>query len=56
MLRAGIAGLGWWGRTIVATLNDSQTMRVVAATDLDPASIRPLPYRAWRSSLISTRY
>ena len=41
MLCAGIAGLGWWGRTIVATLNDSQTMRVVAATDLDPATAIP---------------
>lgn len=36
MLKAAVIGLGWWGRTIVATLRDSPSVRVVAATDLDP--------------------
>ncbi len=45
MLRAGIAGLGWWGRTIVATLASSPVMRVAASTDLDPAAALPgLPF------------
>jgi predicted dehydrogenase len=37
-LRAGIVGLGWWGRTIVTTLAGSDRLRIVAATDLNPAS------------------
>ena len=35
MLQAAILGLGWWGRTIVRTMRDSDALRVVAA--LDPA-------------------
>lgn len=35
-LRAGIVGLGWWGRTIVRTLAGNDTLRVVAAADVDP--------------------
>ena len=39
MLRAAILGLGWWGRTIVRTMQDSDLLRVVAA--LDPAPFAP---------------
>jgi predicted dehydrogenase len=37
-LRAGIVGLGWWGRTIVATLAGSEHLHITAATDLNPAA------------------
>ena len=37
-LRAGIVGLGWWGRTIVATLAGSDRLRITAAADLNPAA------------------
>ncbi len=32
-LRAGIAGLGWWGRTIVQTLRGSDALAIVAGAD-----------------------
>ena len=32
MIRAAVAGLGWWGRHIIATLKDSERISVVAAT------------------------
>ena len=35
---AGIAGLGWWGRTIVGTMRESTALRIVAATDPAPAA------------------
>ncbi len=38
MIRAGIAGLGWWGRTIVATMAGTDHMRIAAACDPDPAA------------------
>jgi predicted dehydrogenase len=38
MLKAGIVGLGWWGRTITATLSDSSRVKLVAAADVDPAA------------------
>ena len=37
-MKAGIAGLGWWGRTILGTMRDSQPLRIVAATDPAPAA------------------
>lgn len=36
MLRAAIVGLGWWGRTIVGRMRQSETLRVVAAVELEP--------------------
>lgn len=36
ILRAGIVGLGWWGRTIVTTLAGSEIARITTATDIDP--------------------
>ena len=36
MLQAAGLGLGWWGRTIVRTMQDSQALRVVAGTDPAP--------------------
>jgi len=36
MMRAGIVGLGWWGRTIVQTLSGNPHLRIVAATDTSP--------------------
>jgi predicted dehydrogenase len=38
MLNAAIVGLGWWGRTIAATLRDSAKLRVVKTVDPDPAA------------------
>jgi len=38
MLKAGIVGLGWWGRIITATLSDSSRLKLVAAADVDPAA------------------
>ena len=36
MLQAAILGLGWWGRTIVRTMQDSAALRVVAGIDPAP--------------------
>lgn len=36
MLDAGIAGLGWWGRTIVRTLSGNPGLRIIAAADTNP--------------------
>lgn len=36
LLRAGIVGLGWWGRTIVTTLTVIEVARITGATDIDP--------------------
>jgi predicted dehydrogenase len=38
MLKAGIVGLGWWGRIITTTLSDSSRLNLVAAADVDPAT------------------
>jgi len=38
MLKAGIVGLGWWGRTITATIADSPRLKLIAAADVDPAA------------------
>jgi predicted dehydrogenase len=38
MLKAGIIGLGWWGRIITALLSDSSRIKLVAAADVDPAA------------------
>ncbi|GAC1347434.1 MAG: Gfo/Idh/MocA family oxidoreductase [Acetobacteraceae bacterium] len=37
-LRAGVVGLGWWGRTIVRTLAGNPMIRLAAAADRDPAA------------------
>src|SRR5919106_1352229 len=34
MIRAAVVGLGWWGRTIVQRLRDSEKLRVVRAVDV----------------------
>jgi predicted dehydrogenase len=36
MLKAGIVGLGWWGRIITTTLLESARLKLVAAADVDP--------------------
>lgn len=36
MIRAAVAGLGWWGRHMIETLKDSDRIRVVAATARRP--------------------
>ncbi len=38
MLNAAILGLGWWGRTITATLEGSDPLRITAAFDPDRAA------------------
>ena len=37
MIRAGIAGFGWWGRTIAAYLRDSQAIGVTRVAEPTPA-------------------
>ena len=36
MLKAAVIGLGWWGKTIVRTLEESAKLRIVRAVDPDP--------------------
>jgi predicted dehydrogenase len=36
MIRAAVAGLGWWGKHIVRRMTDSDALRVVAAIDPNP--------------------
>jgi predicted dehydrogenase len=47
VLRAAVIGLGWWGRTIVRTLEGSERLQVVAGVDPAPgaaeAGLRLLP-------------
>ena len=38
MLNVAVAGLGWWGRTIVPLLKSSGKLRVVRALDPDPSA------------------
>jgi len=38
MLNAAVIGLGWWGKTIVRTLEDSAKLRIVRAVDRDAAA------------------
>jgi predicted dehydrogenase len=38
MLKAGIVGLGWWGRIITTTLSDNSRLKLIAAADVDPAA------------------
>jgi predicted dehydrogenase len=49
MLNAGILGLGWWGRTIVDTLRNSDAMRVVAGVD-------PAPHAAQETARLGIRH
>lgn len=49
MFGVAVAGLGWWGRTIVPLLKSSDKLRVVRALDPDPAaadfaSSRKIPF------------
>ena len=37
MIRAAVAGLGWWGKHIVRRMEHSEALRVVAAVDPNPA-------------------
>jgi predicted dehydrogenase len=39
MLKAGVVGLGWWGKHIVASLATSRHVRVTHAVDLSPESV-----------------
>jgi predicted dehydrogenase len=36
MIRAAVVGLGWWGRTIVRRLRDSEKLQVARAIDVAP--------------------
>jgi predicted dehydrogenase len=58
MLKAGIVGLGWWGRIITTTLSDSSRLKLVAAADVDPAaekfaSARGLSFTTDTNSLLA---
>lgn len=37
-LKVAVAGLGWWGKTIIGMLKDSPKVRVVKAVDMVPAA------------------
>lgn len=37
MIRAAVAGLGWWGQHVVRRMADSQHLRFVTAVEIDPA-------------------
>src|SRR3954452_16262234 len=37
MIRAAVAGLGWWGKHIVRRMKDSDALRVVTAIEANPA-------------------
>ena len=37
MIRAAVAGLGWWGKHMVRRMKDSETLRIVAAVEANPA-------------------
>jgi predicted dehydrogenase len=37
-LDVAVVGLGWWGKVIVKTLNESRKLRVAKAVDLNPAA------------------
>jgi predicted dehydrogenase len=37
MINAAVAGLGWWGKTIVQRLAGSENFRITTAVELDPA-------------------
>ena len=36
MIRAAVVGLGWWGRTIVRRLRDSEKLQLARAVDIAP--------------------
>ena len=37
MIRAAIAGLGWWGKHIIRRMNGSEELRIVTAVEANPA-------------------
>src|SRR3954447_19277721 len=37
MIRAAVAGLGWWGKHIVRRMKDSDALRVVTSIEANPA-------------------
>src|ERR1700686_2791696 len=51
MLNAAVIGLGWWGKTIVRTLEESAKLRVVRAADRDTTAA---DWAAERGLLAST--
>ena len=51
MLQAAVIGLGWWGKTIVRTLDDNGKLRVVRAVDRDAAVADWAAQRGLRASL-----
>ena len=50
MLNAAVIGLGWWGKTIVRTLEESAKLRVVRAVDRDPKAADWAAERGLRAS------
>jgi predicted dehydrogenase len=40
MINATIVGLGWWGKHIVHSLQDSGTIRIVRGVDVNPDAVR----------------
>jgi predicted dehydrogenase len=37
MIRAAVAGLGWWGKHMVRRMKDSEALRIVTAVEANPA-------------------
>lgn len=50
MLQAAVIGLGWWGKIIVRTLEESAKLRVVSAVDRDPKAADWAAQRGLRAS------
>ena len=50
MLQAAVIGLGWWGKIIVRTLEESAKLRVVSAVDGDPKAADWAAQRGLRAS------
>ncbi|HEX9490628.1 MAG TPA: Gfo/Idh/MocA family oxidoreductase [Stellaceae bacterium] len=50
MLNAAVIGLGWWGKIIIRTLEDSAKLRIVRAVDRDPKAADWAAQRGLRAS------
>src|SRR5688500_12938111 len=37
MIRAAVAGLGWWGKHMVRRMRESEALRIVTAVETNPA-------------------
>lgn len=45
MIRAGLVGIGWWGRNLLEAARDSERLRFVHGVTLEPDAVRDLAVR-----------